>query len=98
DLRSYLGGWNEYFQLAETSRVFSGLDEWIRHRLRAVQLKQWRQGRTIYRELVARGLSSRRAAQVAANGRRWWKNSAMALNRALPNSLFAQLGVPELGV
>lgn len=98
DLRSYLGGWKEYFRLAETPRVFSGLDEWIRHRLRAVQLKQWRQGRTIYRELVARGLSSRHAAQVAANGRRWWKNSAMALNRALPNSLFATLGVPELGV
>ncbi len=97
DLRSYLGGWKEYFRLSETPRVFSDLDEWIRHRLRAVQLKQWKRGRTIYRELCARGLSSPRAAQVAANARRWWKNSAMAIHGALPNSLFATLGAPRLG-
>jgi len=41
ELRSYLTGWKLYFQLAETPRVFSDLDEWLRHRLRAVQLKQW---------------------------------------------------------
>ena len=97
DLRSYLGGWKEYFRLAETPRVFSDLDEWIRHRLRAVQLKQWKRGRTIYRELRARGLSSLRAAQVASNARSWWRNSAMAIHGALPNSLFATLGVPRLG-
>lgn len=97
ELRSYLGGWNEYFRLAETPRALAELDEWIRHRLRAFQLKQWKRGRTIYRELVARGLSSHGAAQVAANSRRWWKNSAMGLHRALPNSLFARLGVPALG-
>ncbi len=39
DLRSYLGGWKEYFRLAETPRVFSDLDEWIRHRLRAVHVQ-----------------------------------------------------------
>jgi RNA-directed DNA polymerase len=37
------------------------------------------------------------AAQVAANGRRWWRNSAMAIHIALPNTLFDKLGVPRLG-
>jgi len=37
------------------------------------------------------------ASKVAGNTRRWWHNSAMALNMALPNSLFAELGVPRLG-
>jgi group II intron reverse transcriptase/maturase len=97
DLRTYLGGWKEYFRLAETPRVLRELDEWTRHRLRAVQLKQWRQGRTIYRELIARGLTQKHAVQVSANSRRWWKNSAQDLHRALPNSLFASLGVPSLG-
>jgi hypothetical protein len=36
------------------------------------------------------------ARQVAGNNRRWWRNSAMALNRALPNTLFNRLGVPTL--
>jgi RNA-directed DNA polymerase len=39
-LRSYLTGWKNYFQLAETPRVFSDLDEWLRRRLRAVVHKQ----------------------------------------------------------
>lgn len=96
DLRRYLLGWKGYFGLAETPRLLRDLDEWIRHRLRAVQLKHWKRGRTIYRELVVRGLSPTKAAQVAANARRWWRNSAMEIHIALPNSLFDGLGVPRL--
>jgi len=40
DLRSYLVGWKNYFQLAETPRIFSDLDEWLRRRLRAMAHKQ----------------------------------------------------------
>jgi len=92
----YLTGWKGYFRLAQTPRVFDDLDGWIRHRLRAVQLKHWKRGRTIYRELIARGMSDHAAKQVASNGRRWWHNSAMALHIALPNRLFDKLGVPRL--
>jgi group II intron reverse transcriptase/maturase len=95
-LAVYLRGWKGYFRLAATPRVFTELDEWIRHRLRALQLKQWKRGTTIFRELTARGLSRNVAAKVAGNGRRWWKNSAMAIHIALPNKLFDQLGVPRL--
>jgi len=96
DLKGYLQGWKQYFQLAETPGVLARLDEWIRHRLRALQLKQWKRGRTIYRELRRRGLSRDQAAKVAAYGRRWWNNSAQGINRALPNSLFDELGLPRL--
>ena len=96
ELRSYLVGWKEYFRLADTPRIFAQLDEWIRHRLRALQLKHWKRGTTIYRELRARGMSVRAARTVAANGRRWWRNSAMAIHIALPNKLFDELGLPRL--
>ncbi len=96
DLRGYLIGWKSYFRLAETPRIFRVLDEWIRHRLRAIQLKQWKRGKTIYRVLMARGTPHWIARRVAANSRRWWKNSAKALNHALPNKLFDELGVPRL--
>jgi group II intron reverse transcriptase/maturase len=92
----YLKGWKAYFRLAETPGVFADIDGWVRHRLRAVQLKHWKRGRVIYRELVARGMAPDAARRVAANSRRWWHNSAMALNMALPNDLFRQLGVPKL--
>src|SRR5699024_6092384 len=50
-LRAYLLGWKAYFRLAQTPGVFRALDEWLRHRLRAVQLKHWNRGKTMYREL-----------------------------------------------
>jgi RNA-directed DNA polymerase len=40
DLRAYVPGWKAYFRLAQTPKVMRELDEWVRHRLRAVQLKQ----------------------------------------------------------
>ena len=98
ELRSYLVGWKEYYRLADTPRVFRDLDEWIRHRLRALLLKQWKHGTTIYRELRSRGMSHASAAQVAGNGKSWWKNSALLLNSALSIRYFDQLGVPRLAV
>ena len=97
DVRVYLLGWKGYFRLADTPGVFRDLDEWIRHRLRAIQLKQWKRGRTAFRELVARGLDRDLAARIAVNTRQWWKNAARGLHIALPNRLFDQMGLPRLG-
>ena len=97
ELKAYLTGWKEYFRLAETPGVFAGLDSWIRRRLRMVRLKQWKCGKTTFRELRAARVSVRAAASVAACPRRWWKMAGTsALNIALPNSYFAKLGVPKL--
>ena len=35
ELRRYVPGWKQYFRLSQTPRVVRGLDEWLRHRLRA---------------------------------------------------------------
>lgn len=96
ELKAYLTGWREYFQQAETPGVFRDLDGWVRHRLRCLQMKQWKRGKTVCREMRARGASADAAAQFAANARRWWRKSAMLLNAALPNRLFDELGVPRL--
>jgi RNA-directed DNA polymerase len=50
-LRVYLLGWKAYFGLAQTPGVWRTLDEWLRHRLRAIQLKHWYSGPTMFREL-----------------------------------------------
>lgn len=96
ELRGYLTGWKEYFKLTDTPRVLDDLDKWIRHRLRAIHLKQWKRGTTIFRELRSRGLSVDAARQVARFGRRWWKNSGMLIHIAFPITYFDQLGVPRL--
>jgi RNA-directed DNA polymerase len=96
ELRGYLLGWKEYFRLAETPRIFRDLDEWVRHRLRMVQLKQWRRGKTIYREMKRLGANDQAARRVAANSRRWWCNSAKLLHTVLPMSYYDREGVPRL--
>lgn len=98
-LKEYLIGWKEYFRLAETPGIFAGLDEWIGHRLRMVRLKQWKKGRTIFRELRAAGVSRNAAASVSASSRCWWKMSGTsAMNIALPSTYLAKLGVPRLAI
>ncbi|WP_429550189.1 group II intron reverse transcriptase/maturase [Paraburkholderia youngii] len=95
-LRPYVPGWRAYFRLAQTPRVWRTLDEWMRHRLRVIQLKQWRRGPTIYRELRALGAPHAVAQQVAANSRRWWRNSGKLLNSVLTLAYFERLGAPRL--
>ena len=95
DLRGYVPGWKAYFRLVQTPQVMRELDKWLRHRLRAVQLKQWRSGPTIFRELRRLGASEALAAGVASHPCRWWHNSRLGLNRILTVAMFDRLGVPK---
>ncbi len=95
-LRPYLLGWKAYFGLAQTPRIWLGLDEWLRHRLRAIQLKHWKRGTTMYRELRVLGASPGVAQRVAANSRRWWRNSDRLLKTVMTIAYFDRLGVPRL--
>ena len=95
-LRSYMLGWKGHFQLAQTPKVWRRLDEWLRCRLRAIQLRNWKRGATMYRELPKLGGTPLVAKQVAANGRRWWRNSDRLLKTIMTIGYFDQLGVPRL--
>ena len=95
-LRRYMLGWRGYFRLAATPRRFQELDKWIRHRLRAIQLKQWKRGRTAYKALRALGMKETIASLIAFYCRNWWRTSARDLHRALPNRMFDEMGLPRL--
>ncbi|WP_175722035.1 group II intron reverse transcriptase/maturase [Burkholderia anthina] len=97
-LKRYLTGWRGYFGFCETPSVLKQLDEWIRHRLRCFFWKQWKRGRTRFRELVARGVNRHLAAQTAGSPHGVWRlSNSPALNKALSNRYFRSLGLPSLG-
>ena len=97
ELREYLRGWKNYFHLADTPRVFRELDQWIARRLRMVQLKQWKRGPTIYRELRRRGVPERVTRAAAAWSGSWWRIAGHgALNTAMPTKYLVGLGLPTL--
>jgi RNA-directed DNA polymerase len=90
-------GWVQYFRLADTPRIFQRLDQWIHRQLRALLLKQWKRGTTVFRELQARGVIASVAASGAGGARSWWHVARhKALHYALPGRYFEQLGVPRL--
>jgi RNA-directed DNA polymerase len=95
-LRPYVLGWKAYFRLSQTPGVWRTLDEWMRHRLRAIQLKHWKRGTTMYRELKALGASEIVARRVAGNACRYWRNADRLLKTVLTIAYFDRLRVPRL--
>lgn len=95
-LRPYVLGWKAYFRLSQTPKVWRTLDEWMRHRLRAIQLKHWKQGKTMYRELKALGAPETVARRVAGNACSYWRNADRLLKTVLTIAYFDRLGVPRL--
>jgi len=95
-LRPYVLGWKAYFGLAQTPAVWRELDKWMRHRLRAIQLKQWKRGPTIYRALCSMGARPAVAQRIAGNSRCWWRNSGMMLHSILDIAWCDRLGLPRL--
>jgi len=98
ELARYLTGWRGYFSFCETPSVLTGLDSWIRRRLRCFQWKQWKRGTTRFAELRKRGVGKDLAAQTAGSSRGLWHISrSPALSIALPGAFFTSLGLPTLG-
>jgi RNA-directed DNA polymerase len=95
-LRHYVLGWKAYYRLAQTPQVWRRLDEWMRRRMRAIHLKQWKSASKIYRELVKLGAHPHVARAVASHKGRWWRGSANAMNCAMPIAYFDRLRMPRL--
>jgi RNA-directed DNA polymerase len=99
EITTYLRGWLGYFGDCQTPSVLQRLESWLRRRLRSVVWKQWKRGRTRFRELRKRGVSQDLAAKTAGSPQGPWRlANSPALSVALPNAYFAQLGLPPMTV
>jgi group II intron reverse transcriptase/maturase len=96
-LNPVLRGWASYFKLSQGKRPLEELDGWIRHKLRCVIWRQWKQPSTRARNLIRLGLSEERACRSASNGRGpWWNSGAPHANQALPKKLWDRLGLVSI--
>ena len=92
-----LRGWASYFKLSQSKRPLEELDGWVRHKLRCVIWRQWKQPPTRLRNLMRLGLSEERANKSAFNGRGpWWNSGAQHMNYALPKQLWDRLGLVSI--
>src|SRR5438552_4665036 len=96
-IATYLRGWLGYFGSCQTPSVLQRLEAWLRRRLRSVVWKQWKRGRTRFRELRKRGVGQDLAAQTAGSPHGPWRiANSPALAIALPNAYFAGHGLPSM--
>lgn len=94
DLTPMIRGWVVYYRLADVQISFQDLDQWVRHKLRALFWRQWKRPATRFKKLMQYGLDETRAAASAYNGRGpWWNAGASHMNHAIPTSMLQQMGL-----
>jgi RNA-directed DNA polymerase len=93
EIATYLRGWLGYFADCQTPSVLRELETWLRRRLRSVVWRQWKHGRTRFRELRQRGVNKGLAAKTAGSPHGPWRlaNSpalSVALNRRMRTRMY----------
>jgi group II intron reverse transcriptase/maturase len=71
ELSQYLRGWIGYYRIQQMAGVLAELDVWIRHRLRAMQLKKWKKPRKFQRVMIKAGFDPREAHRTWVNMKTW---------------------------
>ena len=94
DLNEYLRGWWVYFGIAESLSKLTGLENWIRRRLRALVWKQWKNRRTRVGELQKRGIWKGTALKTGCARKGPWRMSQVKwVMIALPNQYLHDQGL-----
>jgi len=93
-LNPVLRGFLNYFRIANCARVMKGLMSWLRRRLRAIQLKQWKRPLRLHRRLRQLGY---KGPFKAIRMRSWHNAQSPLASYAMPNRwLHEELGLFDL--
>ncbi|WP_305778287.1 group II intron maturase-specific domain-containing protein, partial [Oligella sp. HMSC05A10] len=93
-LNPLLRGFAQYFRIADTKSTFKELAQWVRRRLRSIQLKLWKKPKRLHRRLKQLGYKP--PFESIAMWRR--RNSASPLaHYAMPNKWLDSLTLYDMG-
>lgn len=70
-LNEFLRGWVGYFRIQQFQSIFKELDDFIRNRLRSMQLKKWKKPAKFQRMMINAGFSAARAHKTWVKMDRW---------------------------
>jgi group II intron reverse transcriptase/maturase len=71
DVNEYLEGWVGYYRIQEFQRIFKELDEFVRSRLRSMQLKKWKKPKKFQRMMIRAGFPVHKARRTWIKMNRW---------------------------
>lgn len=94
DLNPVLRGWHQHFKVSDTSWIFKDLDKWIRRRIRVLYWRQWKSGKTRYKQMLSVGIHPDRAKESSGNGRGpWWNSNKPHMSELIPTTHLRRLGL-----
>jgi RNA-directed DNA polymerase len=93
DLNAYLRGWVGYYRVQEFRRVFRELDEFIRSRLRSMQLKKWKKPRKFQRMMIRAGYPVDEARRTWIKMTKWQSVSRRPVRFVLNLRWFRRQGL-----
>lgn len=97
ELNPKLRGWIYYYRLVVVKGKFPEIDAWIRRKLRVVLWRHWKTPRTRCKRLMSLGVSRPKAARASWGRDGPWRSAAgSAINVAVPNKRFRDLGLLNL--
>jgi len=93
DLNPLIRGFAYYFRVANCTGVFEALMSWIRRRLRAIQLKQWKKPAKLHRRLRQLGYKGDFKNIKMSS----WRSARSPLaNFAMPKQYFTDMGLFDM--
>ena len=75
EVNQFVRGWVAYFRYAACKTHLQELDQWLRHKLRCLRLKQCQRRFAIAKLLQDAGVPAQRAWLTALSGKGWWRRS-----------------------
>ncbi len=93
DLNTYLQGWVGYYRVQEFCKVFREMDEFIRSRLRSMQLKKWKKPRKFQRMMIRAGYRVDEARRTWIKMTKWQSVSRRPVRFVLNLKWFRRQGL-----
>jgi RNA-directed DNA polymerase len=93
ELNRYLRGWGNYFRVQEYRTVFPKMDQWIRQRLRSMQLAKWKKPKRFQRAMINAGVPQSLAQETWVAMRSWRSAYRGEVQRVLNLKWFRNLGL-----
>ena len=93
NLNKYLRGWVGYFRIQEFRKIFRGMDEFIRSRLRSMQLKKWKKPKKFQKIMIGMGYSVEEARTTWIKMDKWQSVKREVVKFVLNLKWFRRQGV-----
>lgn len=93
ELNPFLRGWVNYFKIQENRKIFSGLDCWIRRRIRSMQLKKWKKPKKFRRVMIKTGFPPEVVKHTHVRMKSWASTKRKEVNFVLNLEWFKNIGL-----